>query len=318
VSYEPPSIEQRISGGLVGLLVGDALGVPYEFHRATDIPAFELIEMSPPADFRRAHGVPPGTWSDDGAQALCLLASLLAKERLDIHDLANRLRNWEGVGYMAVDFAVFDVGVQTQRALQRLAVGVAPAQAGLRGESDNGNGSLMRVLPLALWHRTRSSGLAADAGLQSSVTHGHARSRLCCAFLCFLACGLLQGESVELAWQRSADELRPLVGPDSEDRDELEFILDRSHAAKVSGSGYVLDSLWSARHCLEQASDFESAVRRAIQLGNDTDTTACIVGGLAGVIHGINGMPRRWREQLRGAELYQPLLSALLARESSG
>ncbi|HLT38469.1 MAG TPA: ADP-ribosylglycohydrolase family protein, partial [Enhygromyxa sp.] len=87
-----PTREQRIEGGLLGLLIGDALGVPYEFHGPEQIPAREHIELEPPVGFRRAHpGVPPGTWSDDGAQALCLLASLLDRGRLELADFGERL-----------------------------------------------------------------------------------------------------------------------------------------------------------------------------------------------------------------------------------
>ncbi|MCB0040398.1 MAG: ADP-ribosylglycohydrolase family protein, partial [Caldilinea sp.] len=105
------SIDERIQGGIYGLLAGDALGVPYEFHGAADIPPLDQIEMAPPAGFRRAHGsVPPGTWSDDGAQALALLASLLECGRLDVDDFGRRLVAWYERGYMAVDNRVFDVG----------------------------------------------------------------------------------------------------------------------------------------------------------------------------------------------------------------
>src|SRR4051794_18563420 len=108
----------RIEGGLVGLLVGDALGVPYEFHRADQLPPAAELEFVPPPGFRRAHSrVLPGTWSDDGAQALCLAASLLYRDRLDPEDLARRLANWFLHGYLAVDDDVFDVGVQTSRAI---------------------------------------------------------------------------------------------------------------------------------------------------------------------------------------------------------
>ena len=99
---------QRLRGGLLGLLVGDALGVPYEFHPPEEIPPPDQIEMQPPPGFRRAHaGVPVGTWSDDGAHALCLLASLLHCGRLDPEDLMRRLTNWGEHGYMAVDGKVF-------------------------------------------------------------------------------------------------------------------------------------------------------------------------------------------------------------------
>src|SRR5579859_2515561 len=113
--------EERIAGGLMGLLVGDALGVPYEFHAPESLPPVAQIEFEPPAGFARAHsGTPPGVWSDDGSQALCLLDSLLACGRLDVEDFGRRVLRWYDKGYLAVDGRVFDVGIQTGRALQRL------------------------------------------------------------------------------------------------------------------------------------------------------------------------------------------------------
>jgi ADP-ribosylglycohydrolase len=126
-----PSYRERIEGGLVGLLVGDALGVPYEFHAPGEIPPAEAIEFEPPPGFRRAHaGVPPGTWSDDGAQALGLLASLQEHGRLDPEDLGRRLRAWYEHGEFAVDGRVFDVGIQTGRALRALRAGVRRRRPG--------------------------------------------------------------------------------------------------------------------------------------------------------------------------------------------
>src|SRR5438128_1283621 len=143
-----PTRTERIEGGLVGLLVGDALGVPYEFSSPEVLPPADLIEFEPPAGFLRAHaGTPSGTWSDDSAQALCLLASLLACGRFDADDFARRLLRWLDEGYLAVDNRVFDVGITTSRALSALRQGVSSLQAGPASESSNGNGSLMRVLP---------------------------------------------------------------------------------------------------------------------------------------------------------------------------
>ena len=131
-----------------------------------------------PAGFRRAHaGTPPGTWSDDGAQALALLSSLLDRGRLDPEDLGRRLLEWYDLGRFAVDRRVFDVGIQTGTALRALREGTPALEAGPAEERTNGNGSLMRVLPLALWHLGSDAELVADARLQSRVTHGHLRSQ---------------------------------------------------------------------------------------------------------------------------------------------
>jgi ADP-ribosyl-[dinitrogen reductase] hydrolase len=309
-----------ISAGIFGLLVGDALGVPYEFHSPEQIPPFEAIEMSPPQGFRSAHRVPPGTWSDDGAQALCLAATLAHRGGFHAVDFANRLRNWANVGYLAVDAHVFDMGMQTQRALHNLAGGFPPESAGPSSETDNGNGSLMRALPIALWHGNVTSQLIADAEAQSRITHGHARSRVCCAFYCVIACMLSKSHSFERAWQQAAEALRQHYLLDTEERRELDYILDPVHAQSVRGSGYVLDSLWSVRACLIDDPGYEAAVKRAIALGRDTDTTACIVGGLAGLLYGLDAIPQRWRDALRGRELLDPVLAdftAAVARRAS-
>lgn len=103
---------QRIQGGLWGLLIGDALGVPYEFHDPSDLPPKAQLELQAPLGFSRSHAaIPCGTWSDDGAQALALLASLLSQNGLQLDDFARRLINWYEHGYMAVNYQVFDVGV---------------------------------------------------------------------------------------------------------------------------------------------------------------------------------------------------------------
>lgn len=295
--------QDRVAGGIVGLLVGDALGVPYEFHDPRNLPPAAQIEMEPPPGFRRSHhGVPPGTWSDDGAHALCLLATLLQCGRVDLDDLGRRLVNWWHHAYLAVD-RPFDIGNQTSDALRALEGGVPAIAAGGTSERDNGNGSLMRVLPLALWHRGTDAELVADALLQSRVTHGHPRSGVCCALYCLWARRTLDGHPQP--WDDAVAALRVTgVHPD-----EVALVLafDRPR-----GSGYVVDALHSARVAVD-AGGFEVAVRRAIGFGLDTDTTACIAGGIAGIRDGLEGIPERWRTALRGRELLDPLLAALLA-----
>ena len=310
--------EARIEGGLVGLLVGDALGVPYEFHRPESLPPWEAIEMAPPPAFRRAHaGIAPGTWSDDGAQALCLLASLLDRDILDLDDFAQRLLRWHEEGYLAVDGRVFDVGIQTSAALQALRAGASPDGAGPSDERSNGNGSLMRVLPLALWHAGDDATLVRDAHRSSLPTHGHARSQMCCALYCLWARGELDGQAD--AWASAVAKLRTIYARDGQDdalRAELASFAQDADARVAGGSGYVLDSLASARYACREAT-FEAIVKSAIALGRDTDTTACIAGGIAGIRHGVDAIPARWRHALRGSELLAPLRDRLLGRHGA-
>ena len=303
-------MHQHITGGLFGLLVGDALGVPYEFHDPRQIPPYAEIEMTPPPGFRRAHaGVPPGAWSDDGAQALALLASLLDCGRFDPDDFGKRLVAWFDEGYLAVDGYVFDVGVQTHRAIRALQNGVPAQAAGSSEESANGNGSLMRVLPLALWQRGSDAQLVQDAHLQSQVTHGHLRSQVCCALYCLWARRILQ--VVPHAWEQAVATLREIYGPDSTARVELEDHIRPDDPPGGHGSGYVVDCLHSARLAV-QAGGFEQVVKAAIAIGHDTDTTACVAGGIAGLRDGVEAIPARWLAQLRGRELAEPLLQRLI------
>jgi ADP-ribosylglycohydrolase len=307
-----PSQQERLAGGLVGLLVGDALGVPYEFHAADQLPPLAEIEFDPPAGFSRAHrDVPPGTWSDDGAHALCLLASLLDRGALDLTDLGQRLLRWEQDGHLAVDGRVFDIGIQTSRALDALRRGVAPEDAGSCAESALGNGSLMRVLPLALWHRGGDDELVRDAMWQSRVTHGHPRAQVCCALYCLWARAALAGTGDP--WKAACATLRALWPEGTRERTELEVHVRPDDPPSELGSGYVVSTLHSAHHVLAHQG-YERVVKAAVSLGHDTDTTACVAGGIAGLRDGVGAIPVRWREGLRGQELYQPLLRALLER----
>lgn len=308
------TIQERLSGGLLGLLVGDALGVPYEFHPPEQIPPPEQIEMTPPAGFERAHaGVPPATWSDDGAQALALLGSLLDRGRLDVDDLGARLVGWYERGAYAVDANVFDVGIQTAASIRAMIAGAPAADAGAGAANNNGNGSLMRVLPLALWHRGDDAALVADAHAQSRVTHGHLRSQVCCALYCLWARRTLEGHSE--AWSAAAARLREIYGAGSAAREELEYHVRPDDPPSGQGSGYVVDCLRSARLALE-AGPYEQVVRAAIALGHDTDTTACVAGGIAGLREGPAAIPERWRAALRGQEILAPLHERLLRAQA--
>jgi ADP-ribosyl-[dinitrogen reductase] hydrolase len=303
---------ERLEGGLYGLLVGDALGVPYEFHSPEGIPGREQIELEPPAGYSRTYPtVPAGTWSDDGAHTLCLLDSLLERGRLDLQDLGNRLVRWYEQGHMAVGGHVFDVGVQTRVALMRMRAGTSAMEAGPAGENDNGNGALMRVLSLALWHRGSDADLAREAMVQSRVTHGHMRSQVCCALYCLWARRVMEGASP--GWAEAVASFRELYPEGTRQRTELEASVRPDTAEKGRGGGHVVDSLLSARDCVALG-PYEQVVKAAVALGHDTDTTAAVAGGIAGLRDGVSGIPSRWLEALRGREIVQPLLEKLIAR----
>ena len=298
--------QARLRGGLLGLLIGDALGVPYEFHDAASIPPSAEIEMTPPVGFNRAHvGVPPGTWSDDGAQALALLDALLRDRTLDLDTFAANLLNWFQQGAFTPDGNVFDVGLQTRQAFYAIAAGKSASTSGPDGERDNGNGSLMRCLPVVMVAATRDDAIHL-ARKQSLPTHGHVRSQLCCALYCLTAMGILEGQSAADAVRAAEDSLLDRHTGTPEES-ELKIALDGRFDAP-QGSGYVVDSFWSAMHCVLSTHSYEDCVKRAVALGNDTDTTACIAGGLAGLVYGVDAIPKRWLAALHGRTTVESLL----------
>ena len=301
---------EQIEGGLLGLLVGDALGVPYEFHDPSEIPPLAQIDMVPPLGFLRSYShIEPGTWSDDGSQALCLLESLLESQGWNPDDFASRLLAWFRNGHLAVGGKVFDVGIQTGVALERLASGISPLEAGLDGERNNGNGSLMRTLPAVLLHNGDDDSLVALVHAQSCLTHAHPRSQVCCALYALWARKEMQNSHDP--WDDAVRVLLTIYSPGSPHRTELErtvLLFPENHP--VCGSGYVVDCLHSARAACQEP-DYPSIIRAAVAFGNDTDTTACVAGGIAGLRHGRRGIPADWLSALRGGDILLPILTRL-------
>lgn len=306
----------RIKGGIFGLLVGDALGVPYEFHMKEEIPSAELIEMVLPKGFSRAHaGTAPGTWSDDGAQALCLLDSLLEKGGFDLSDFSDRLLAWYEKGLWAVESRVFDVGIQTSMALSMYKNGGAPEECGNVRPDGKGNGALMRVLPLVLWHRGTDEELTADAHRQCLITHGNITNQVCCALYCLIARELLSGISFAEALDKGISKLSGIYEEMLEYAEEFRFRLrpDEPGIWVGKGGGYVVDSLRSAVMIMKTALSYEDAVKQAVALGDDTDTTACITGGLAGLYFGYDNIPERWLNALRDRDKAEGLMAKLIS-----
>lgn len=288
---------ERILGGLWGSLVGDALGVPVEFKdRAT-------VQIDPVTSMREfgTHGQPRGTWSDDSSLILCTADSLVHQE-FDLADMGGRFVRWMNKGLWTAHGDVFDMGGTTGSALRRVATGTPVTQAGERSEDSNGNGSLMRILPVVL--RFATEPIEAFAGRLESVsaiTHGHARSRMACVFYGLTIRRLLFGQTPAEALAAARAEFAGSYERAPEFttfRHILEDDLGTLPEGEIVSTGYVLHTLHASLWCLLATHNFRDCVLQAVNLGGDTDTTGCVAGGLAGVAYGIKSIPPDWISQL--------------------
>jgi ADP-ribosyl-[dinitrogen reductase] hydrolase len=298
-----PSTRDRILGGLWGALVGDALGVPVEFKsRAT-------VQANPVADMRGfgSHNQPAGTWSDDGALILCTAESLLHSE-FDAQDMGERFVRWMNEAYWTATGVVFDIGGATADALMRIANGTPALQAGGCDEYSNGNGSLMRILPVTLHFANRPvEQFAGRVEYASAITHGHARSKLACVFYGLVVRQILAGAKTDTALDSARAEFTRLYDQVPDFRHFRAVLEDRFvtlSKGEIFSTGYVLHTLHASLWCLLTTTSFDECVLKAVNLGGDTDTTGCVAGGLAGVHYGIRAIPTEWLQPLpRHSEL---------------
>lgn len=293
--------EERILGGLWGSLAGDALGVPVEFQTRAAVQANPVTGMRGYG----THGQPPGTWSDDSSMLLCTVESLVIHE-FSPEDMAMRFVSWAHTGYWTPHGTVFDIGNATGRALWRIAAGEPPLNCGGRGERDNGNGSLMRILPAALASSSQTDRrLCERIELVSGITHAHPRSQMACVFHAFLVQALMNGMPPQEALGH-AQRVFALNYERSGELPHFRRLLASGIAyepeSSIPSDGYVLDTLTASLWCLLTTNNFRDCVLRAVNLGGDTDTTGCVAGGLAGVYYGIEAIPREWRTVLARAD----------------
>jgi ADP-ribosylglycohydrolase len=296
------SIRERVEGALFGLAAGDALGVPVEFEGRALRDADPVLGMRGGGTWR----VEPGTWSDDTSLALCLAESI-AERGFDPEDAGRRFLSWLERGLWAARGEAFDVGGATHRALGRIRAGMPAALAGGRGENDNGNGSLMRILPASIWlaalpEPARLNAIAA----YSAVTHGHPRSILGCWLHCLVAGRLLLGESPREAYGSAMEEASSrLEGLPLSLRAEAGIYgrvlgggLASLPSSAVRGSGYVVHCLEASLWCLLRSSSYAECALAAVNLGEDADTTGAVAGGLAGLAYGRAAIPVDWVQAL--------------------
>jgi len=310
-------LPDRLEGAIYGHLCGDALGVPYEFQSPAQIGVVEWRGGG-------VHDQPPGTWSDDGALMLALLDSLLTAG-FDTADQARRALAWRDEGKYAPGGLVFDIGISTTRALYELRSGTPPEEAG-RVDA-KGNGSLMRIVPLPLVFRDAGDEELIDKAVRASrVTHGSAEAQIGCALHVLIVRRLLGGatERADVLAEAGASlrvVLRARGLPGSKDAaspDEAIAALNDFEAwSGRAGRGRVVDSFWSAWDAFAAADDYAATVIAAVAYGTDTDTTAAIAGGLAGVYFGASDIPSDWRHGLRDRHVPQELVDKLVETDTS-
>jgi ADP-ribosylglycohydrolase/protein-tyrosine phosphatase len=301
-----PELASRLAGAIWGHLVGDAVGVPYEFTGPIDQGA---VTFGATGTWQQ----PPGTWSDDGALMLALLDSLLATG-FDPEDQGRRALAWYRSGAYTPDHGRrFDVGSTTRAALEALEHGAPARDSGPADEQASGNGSLMRILPLALVERDATEAdLVRHAHLASRMTHGHFRCQMACALYSLTIRALLRAMEPTEAAAWASRILRRIYTASPELAGHLAALDELRDWPEHEGRTFVIDSFWSAWDAFAGAGDYEATIRRAVAYGNDTDTTAAIAGGLAGVYWGWEGIPRDWRRRMRGQDVAGPLVDRLV------
>lgn len=300
----------RLAGGLWGLLIGNAMGAPYAHHVAEGLPAIAMIDFEPPTGFSRSYvDVPARTWNMEGAQALCLLHALLLHEQFGLDDLTERVIGWAEMGLYSVDSCKPANDPETADMVQSLLNAPAGHASQDTGRADD-RSALIRMLPLVLCHLGSEAELVAKAVRLSSIKTAHRFAKTASVMYALWARAELDAKPAPWTYAEARlRELGPMAGLATAN---IEQVLDREHGISASGSSDVIDSLWSARVAMNETDSYAGAVRRAIAFGSDTDLTAAVTGGIAGLRYGMYGIPDAWREQLRGKEKVEDRLVVLL------
>ncbi|MGV0755054.1 ADP-ribosylglycohydrolase family protein [Empedobacter brevis] len=285
---------------LIGSAVGDALGVPVEFKSRQE------LQINPVTDMigYGTYNMPPGTFSDDSSMMFCLAESLC--NGYDVNDIGEKFQMWMHEGYWTADGEVFDVGIATRKAINRLRVVKNPIEAGSKDEFDNGNGALMRILPLAVFTKDLSIDERCEIVKEvSSITHAHNRSVLACIYYIEFALSVLDAENLEEAYLNTNFWLKLFLEENELYKNEFPYferilsgqLIDLTQN-EIQSTGYVIHSLEASIWCLLHTSSYKDCVLKAVNLGHDTDTIACITGGIAGIFYGTETIPTHWIEQL--------------------
>ncbi len=310
--------KEAIKAGIFGVVVGDALGVPVEFTSRAERKADPVMDMREYG----THSQPKGTWSDDSSMMLATLDSIIENGGIRYDNIMEKFRNWRLNGDYTPHGRVFDIGITCSRAIARYRPGTDPLSCGECGERDNGNGSLMRIMPVSLysclddefWHDAMFEEAVEDAHNASKLTHGHPRSQIGCMIHTAICHELIyrEGKSVLEAVQNAvsrtldfydkASEIYPWfngafsteIKMDSYGRLSDLSVFMGLLDFEIKSSGYIVHTLEAAVWCLLNSDSFSDCVLKAVNLGDDTDTVGAVAGGLAGLAYGYENIPKDW------------------------
>lgn len=303
--------KDRFAGCLIGLAAGDALGTTVEFSKpGTFEPMTDMVGGG-------VFGLKAGEWTDDTSMALCLAESLVRKESFDPADQMRRYTNWYKVGYMSSTGTCFDIGGATRNALHRFELTGKP-YSGSTDPMTAGNGSIMRLAPVAMAYAHVPEDAVHYAGLSSRTTHGATESVEACELLAaILVAGIRGADKQQMLHSETGHRWRagrPYVPA-------IEEIVQGSYRHKeppqIQGSGYVVRSLEAALWAFDRSDSFEEGALLAVNLGDDADTTGAVYGQIAGAYYGVEGIPQRWREQLAMKDTLHDLIQGLWQKQGN-
>lgn len=295
-------MKNKIATSLHAAVVGDALGVPVE---ATPRDELSLCSVKNLLGYGRFDH-PQGTWSDDTSMILCTLESFL-QNGYDIEDLGQTFCRWIFDGHWTPGGYVFDSGLTTFLSLDKIRNGNCSARnSGGNTEEDNGNGSLMRILPVALFFCREQIPLFLKRIHEvSSITHAHPRALIGCGIYSLLVRELISTDDKMAAFRNAAEAAMNFYQSIPEFNSELShymriFSLSIPNLveSEINSSGYIIDTLEASIWCFLKHDNSRDILLSAVKLGLDTDTTGAVAGGLAGLTHGTADIPESWLDSL--------------------
>lgn len=306
-------IKYKIKSALFGVAIGDALGVPVEFKSR------EYLLQNPVNDMigYGTYNQPPGTFSDDSSMTFCL-AEVLTKD-FDLQEFGQNFVKWYHENFWAARGEIFDIGIATREAINRIARGEQAEFAGNTESESNGNGSLMRILPLLFYIKNLPIPERYEITKKvSSITHGHIRSVIACFYYLEFAREILLGREKFEIYKKLQEEISVFLESLSINPHEISLFdrllkedISKLDEAEIQSSGYVLHTIEATIWCLLTTDNYKDATLKAVNLGEDTDTTSAVLGGLAGLLYGFDSIPKNWVEQIARKEDIENLCERL-------